>query len=111
MNGSTGKPHVLLETLGWTASKYPFHRDATAHALPRHLEALAAGTGTSLSTNRSKRSERCYQGWIMIDAWMTPDPHTPAVKGPLPLNRPREFAGAQTADDETQSHSLDGYET
>ena len=93
MNGSTGKPHELLQRLGVQRVGYVHFTDTDGtlyHGTSKHLP---AGDG-HIDVRKSLETlwTGGYQGWIMIDAWMTPDPYDACRKGRLAIETAcREF--------------------
>ena len=82
MNGSTGKPHELLERLGVQRVGYVHFTDTDGtlfHGTSKHLP---AGDG-HIDVRKSFEVlwQGGYEGWIMIDPWMTPDPYDACRKG------------------------------
>lgn len=83
MNGSTGKPHEMLARIGvqnlgyvqFTDSDGTLRDGGTSKHLPcgdGHVDIPA-----SLKLIRDGN----FRGWIMIDAWETPDPYDASTKG------------------------------
>jgi sugar phosphate isomerase/epimerase len=82
MNGSTGKPHELLERLGVHRVGYVHFTDTDGtlfHGTSKHLP---AGDG-HIDVRKSFEVlwQGGFEGWIMIDPWMTPDPYDACRKG------------------------------
>jgi len=82
MNGSTGKPHELLERLGVHRVGYVHFTDTDGtlfHGTSKHLP---AGDG-HIDVRKAFEVlwQGGYEGWIMIDPWMTPDPYDACRKG------------------------------
>jgi sugar phosphate isomerase/epimerase len=97
MNGSTGKPHELLERLGVSRVGYVHFTDTDGtlyHGTSKHLP---AGDG-HIDVRKSLETlwNGGYEGWIMIDAWMTPDPYDACRKGRLAIEAARRGFGRQT---------------
>jgi len=83
MNGSTGRPHEMLERIGVGKIGY-LHLTDTDGTLrdggtSKHL---ACGDG-HVDIARSLRilKEGGFRGWIMIDEWEIPDPYDACSKG------------------------------
>jgi len=96
MNGSTGKPHELLERLGVARVGYVHFTDSDGtlyHGTSKHLP---AGDG-HIDVHKSLETlwNGGYEGWIMIDAWMTPDPYDACRKGRLAIEAARREFGRQ----------------
>jgi inosose dehydratase len=83
MNGSTGRPHELLERVGVSNIGY-LHLTDTDGTLrdggtSKHL---ACGDGhANIPTSLRVLREGGFRGWIMIDAWEVPDPYDACRKG------------------------------
>ena len=83
MNGSTGRPHELLERVGVSNIGY-LHLTDTDGTLrdggtSKHL---ACGDGhANISTSLRILRNGGFRGWIMIDAWEIPDPYDACRKG------------------------------
>jgi sugar phosphate isomerase/epimerase len=82
MSGSRGKPHELLEQLGVQRVGYVHFTDSDGtlfHGTSKHLP---AGDG-HIDLRRSLEIlwQGGFEGWIMIDAWMTQDPYDACRKG------------------------------
>lgn len=82
MNGSTGKPHELLERLGVQRVGYVHFTDTDGtlfHGTSKHLPAGDGHIDVRKALEVLWRGG--YEGWIMIDPWMTPDPYDACRKG------------------------------
>jgi sugar phosphate isomerase/epimerase len=83
MNGSTGRPHELLERVGVSNIGY-LHLTDTDGTLrdggtSKHL---ACGDGhANISTSLQVLRAGGFSGWMMIDAWEIPDPYDACRKG------------------------------
>jgi sugar phosphate isomerase/epimerase len=83
MNGSTGRPHEMLERIGVENIGYVQLTDTDGTlrdgGTSKHLPCGDghAHVDISLATLR----DGGFQGWIMIDAWEIPDPYDACVKG------------------------------
>jgi sugar phosphate isomerase/epimerase len=83
MNGSTGRPHELLERVGVSNIGY-LHLTDTDGTLrdggtSKHL---ACGDGhANIPTSLRLLRDGGFRGWIMIDAWEIPDPYDACTKG------------------------------
>lgn len=101
MNGSTGKPHELLEKLGMDRLGYIHFTDSDGTLYRGTSKHLPAGDG-HIDIHKSLQTlwNGGYEGWIMIDAWMTPDPYDACRKGRLAIEAARREFGraAQTAE-------------
>ena len=82
MNGSTGRPHELLERVGVKNVGYVQLTDTDGTlrdgGTSKHL-AVGDGHGhidVSLQWLRAGG----FRGWIMVDAWEIPDPYDAAAK-------------------------------
>lgn len=90
MNGSRGKPHELLEQLGVGRVGYVHFTDTDGtifHGTSKHLP---AGDGhIDVARALEVLWEGGYEGWIMVDPWMTPDPYDACRKGRLVIEGAR----------------------
>jgi len=83
MNGSTGKPHEMLERVGVKNVGYVHLTDTDGTlrdgGTSKHV---ACGDGHA-DIPASLRLLRAggFRGWIMIDAWEIPDPYDACRKG------------------------------
>lgn len=94
MNGSTGKPHELLERLGVQRVGYVHFTDSDGtlfHGTSKHLP---AGDG-HIDVRKSLEVlwQGGYEGWIMVDPWMTPDPYDACRKGRAAVESARRDLG------------------
>jgi len=83
MNGSTGRPHELLQRIGVENIGYVQFTDADGTlrdgGTSKHL---AAGDGhIDIPASLSALRAGGFRGWIMIDGWEVPDPYDACVKG------------------------------
>ncbi len=82
MNGSTGRPHELLQRVGVTNIGY-LHLTDTDGTLrdggtSKHLP---CGDGhANLPESLRLLREGGFRGWIMVDAWEIPDPYDACLK-------------------------------
>lgn len=94
MNGSTGKPHELLERLGVQRVGYVHFTDTDGtlfHGTSKHLP---VGDG-HIDVRKAFEVlwQGGYEGWIMIDPWMTPDPFDACRKGRAAIESARHVLG------------------
>ncbi len=82
MSGSRGKPHELLERFGVHRVGYVHFTDTDGTIFEGTSKHLPCGDG-HIDVRRSLEVlwEGGYEGWIMIDAWMTKDPYDACRKG------------------------------
>jgi len=83
MNGSTGRPHELLQRVGVQNIGYVQLTDSDGTlrdgGTSKHLP---AGDGhAQLPVSLRLLREGGFRGWIMIDAWEIPDPYDACRKG------------------------------
>jgi len=89
MNGSTGRPHEMLERIGVQNIVYVQLTDADGTlrdgGTSKHLP---CGDG-HVDVDRTLRTlrEGGFQGWVMIDAWEIPDPYDACTKGKRAIER------------------------
>ncbi len=89
MNGSTGRPHEMLERIGVENIGYVHFTDSDGTlrdgGTSKHL---ACGDG-HIDVPRSLRTllDGGFKGWIMIDAWQVPDPYDACTKGKQAIDR------------------------
>ncbi len=89
MNGSTGKPHEMLQRIGVENIGY-LHLTDTDGALrdggtSKHL---ACGDGhVDIGLSLRILRDGGFRGWIMIDEWEIPDPYDACVKGKQAIDR------------------------
>ncbi len=92
MNGSTGRPHEMLQRIGVENIGYVHFTDTdgtlrdggTSKHLPcgdGHIDVAAALTALR---------DGGFRGWIMIDPWQIPDPYDAGVKGYKAIRRAME---------------------
>lgn len=89
MDGSTGRPHEMLKRIG--VSKIGFvHLTDTDGTLrdggtSKHL---GCGDGhVDIPASLATLAEGGFNGWLMIDAWETPDPYDASLKGKRAIDR------------------------
>lgn len=82
MNGGTGKPEDLLERFGVHRLGYIHFTDTDGTIFNGTSKHLPCGDG-HIDVPRSLETlwKGGYEGWIMIDAWMTKDPYDACRKG------------------------------
>jgi sugar phosphate isomerase/epimerase len=82
MNGGTGKPEELLERFGVHRLGYIHFTDTDGTIFNGTSKHLPCGDG-HIDVPRSLETlwKGGYEGWIMIDAWMTKDPYDACRKG------------------------------
>jgi sugar phosphate isomerase/epimerase len=83
MNGSTGRPHEMLERIGVEKIGYVHLTDADGTlrdgGTSKHLP---CGDGhANVAVSLATLLEGGFQGWVMIDAWEIPDPYDACAKG------------------------------
>jgi sugar phosphate isomerase/epimerase len=88
MNGSTGKPHEMLQRIGVENIGYVHLTDCDGTLRGGTSRHLPCGDGhvdidAALATLRSGG----FRGWIMIDEWKIPDPYDACVKGKRAIDR------------------------
>ncbi|MGQ9589369.1 MAG: sugar phosphate isomerase/epimerase family protein [Planctomycetota bacterium] len=94
MDGSRGKPHELLERFGVQRVGYVHFTDTDGTIFQGTSKHLPCGDG-HIDVRRSLEVlwDGGYEGWIMIDAWMTEDPYDACRKGKAAIEAARrEFA-------------------
>ncbi len=89
MNGSTGKPHELLQRVGVKNIGYLHFTDCDGTlrdgGTSKHL---ACGDGhVDIDASLKVLREGGFRGWAMIDAWQIPDPYDASRKGKAALER------------------------
>jgi sugar phosphate isomerase/epimerase len=95
MNGSSGKPHEMLERLGVKNIGYVQFTDGDGtlrdNGTSKHL---AAGEGhIDIPASLRVLRDGGFRGWIMIDEWEVPDPYNACRKG---MKAIRDASKAQT---------------
>lgn len=96
MNGSKGKPEELLRQFGVHRLGYIHLTDTDGTIFQGTSKHLPCGEG-HLDIRKSLEVlwRGGYEGWIMIDAWMTRDPYDASRKGRLAIeSAQREFSKA-----------------
>jgi len=83
MNGSTGRPHEMLQRIGVANIGYVHLTDTDGTlrdgGTSKHL---ACGDGhANIPASLRVLSNGGFKGWIMIDAWEIPDPYDACRKG------------------------------
>jgi sugar phosphate isomerase/epimerase len=89
MNGSTGRPHEMLERIGVDQIGYVHLTDTDGTLRDGGTSThLACGDGHA-NIPESLRELRAggFSGWIMIDAWEIPDPYDACRKGLAMIQR------------------------
>ena len=89
MNGSTGRPHEMLERIGVTNIGYVHLTDCDGTlrdgGTSKHL---ACGDGhIDIARSLKVLRDGGFTGWIMIDAWQIPDPYDAFTKGKRAIDR------------------------
>ncbi len=89
MNGSTGRPHELLERVGVKNIGYLHFTDCDGTlrdgSTSKHLP---CGEGhVDIDASLSALRKGGFRGWAMIDAWQIPDPYDASRKGKAALER------------------------
>ncbi len=88
-NKSTGKPHELLKRIGVEHIGYVHFTDTDGTLLDggtsRHLP---AGDGhIDVPASFQTLIDGGFEGWVMVDAWETPDPYDASTKGIRAIQR------------------------
>jgi sugar phosphate isomerase/epimerase len=91
MNGSRGKPHELLQRVGVKRIGYIQFTDTDGtlfHGTSKHLP---CGDG-HIDVRKSLETlwNGGFEGWFMIDAWMTRNPYDACTKGRLAVEAARQ---------------------
>lgn len=91
MNGSTGRPHEMLERIGVENIGYVHLTDTDGTlrdgGTSKHL---ACGDGhANIDVSLRTLRDGGFEGWIMIDAWEIPDPYDASAKGKEVIERVR----------------------
>ncbi|NLS97107.1 MAG: sugar phosphate isomerase/epimerase [Planctomycetaceae bacterium] len=89
MNGSTGRPHELLERVGVKNIGYLHFTDCDGTlrdgSTSKHLP---CGEGhVDIDASLQVLREGGFRGWAMIDAWQIPNPYDASLKGKAALER------------------------
>jgi sugar phosphate isomerase/epimerase len=89
LNGSTGKPHEMLQRIGVQNIGYVQFTDSDGTlrdgGTSKHLP---CGDGhVDIPASLRLLREGGFRGWIMIDEWEIPDPYDACVKGKQALDR------------------------
>lgn len=89
MNGSTGKPHEMLQRIGVKKLGYVQFTDGDGTlrdgGTSKHL---GCGDGHIDIPASLKLIRDCgFRGWIMIDEWEVPDPYDACIKGMKAIRR------------------------
>jgi sugar phosphate isomerase/epimerase len=83
MNGSTGRPHEMLERIGVDQIGYVHLTDTDGKrrdgGTSKHLACGDGHAQIPVSLERLKKGG--FKGWIMIDAWEIPDPYDACRRG------------------------------
>ena len=95
MNGSTGKPHEMLQRVGVKNIGYVQLTDTDGTlrdgGTSKHV---ACGDGhANIPESLRVLREGGFRGWIMIDEWEIPDPYDACVKGKRMLDAAAAPAG------------------
>ncbi len=95
-NGGQGKPEVLLEKFGVERLGYIHLTDSDGTLFKGTSKHLPCGEGhIDIHKSLEVLWRGGYEGWIMIDAWMTRDPYEASRKGRLAIEAARhEFMKA-----------------
>lgn len=82
MNGGTGRPEELLLQLGAHRVGYVHLTDTDGTLFRGTSRHLPCGEGhVDIARSLAILRSGGFQGWIMVDAWMTPDPYRACRKG------------------------------
>jgi sugar phosphate isomerase/epimerase len=89
MNGSTGRPHEMLERIGVANIGYVHLTDTDGTlrdgGTSKHLP---CGDGHArVDVSLAKLREGGFHGWVMIDAWEISDPYDACAKGKQAIER------------------------
>ncbi len=89
MNGSTGKPHELLQRVGVENIGYLHFTDCDGTlrdgGTSKHLP---CGEGhVDIDASLTVLRDGGFRGWAMVDAWQIPDPYDASRKGKAALER------------------------
>ena len=88
-NGSTGKPHEMLQRIGVEHIGYVHFTDTDGTirdgGTSKHL---AAGDGhIDVPATFKTLQQGGFRGWIMVDTWQIPDPYDASTKGLAAIRR------------------------
>lgn len=90
-NGSTGKPHEMLERLGVEHIGYVHFTDTDGTirdgGTSKHLGAGDGHIDVAASFKTLKKGG--FKGWIMVDVWQIPDPYDSSSKGLTAIQKGR----------------------
>lgn len=90
MNGGKGKPEELLERLGVHRVGYIHLTDTDGTLFAGTSKHLPCGDGhVDIRRSLELLWRGGYEGWIMIDPWLTPDPYEACRKGRLAIEAAR----------------------
>ncbi len=83
MNGSTGKPHEMLNRVGVKNIGYVHFTDADGTLREGETSKhLPCGDGhVDIEASLRALAEGGFEGWIMMDEWQVPDPYDACRKG------------------------------
>jgi len=89
MNGSTGKPHEMLERIGVSNIGYVHFTDTDGTlrdgGTSKHL---SCGDGhVDIPKSLATLLKGGFNGWIMIDEWEIPDPYDACIKGKQAIDK------------------------
>ncbi len=89
MNGSTGKPHEMLQRIGVDRIGYVHFTDSDGTlrdgGTSKHL---SCGEGhVDIPGSLRTLLEGGFRGWIMIDEWEIPDPYDACIKGKQAIDK------------------------
>jgi sugar phosphate isomerase/epimerase len=84
LNGSTGRPHELLERVGVGRIGYIQFTDTDGTIFEGTSKHLPCGDGhVDIQKSLAVLRDGGFEGWFMIDAWTTADPYDACRKGRL----------------------------
>ncbi len=82
MSGSKGKPEAMLKELGVRHIGHVHLTDTDGTIFKGTSKHLPCGEGhCDIAASLQTLKEGGYEGWIMIDAWLTDDPYRASHKG------------------------------
>ncbi len=83
MNGSTGRPHEMLQRIGVQHIGYVHFTDTDGTLRPGETSKhLPAGDGhVDIPATFQTLHAGGFRGWVMVDAWQIPDPYDAGRKG------------------------------